>query len=238
VGWEIDMLLEVQNVKIGYGKRRVVNDASLHLEQGEIVALIGHNGAGKTTLLKGIFGFLSPTEGKIIYDGKDITGQRPLYKVKHGITFIPQDKYIYPGLSVKENLDLGGYTVNKKDKDARLNIIYEVFPKLKERQWQDASSLSGGERRMLGIGMALITMPRLLLLDEPSLGLSPLLVQNMMQILKNIQKDYGVTILLVEQNIREAMRIAQRVYVLKMGQIVHEESAETCIQRDNYWDLF
>ncbi|HXY74814.1 MAG TPA: ABC transporter ATP-binding protein [Dehalococcoidales bacterium] len=232
------MLLEVENVKIGYGKRRVVNGVSIHLNQGEIVALIGHNGAGKTTLLKGIFGFLNPTEGKIIYDGRDITGQRPLYKVKHGITFIPQDKYIYPGLSVKENIDLGGYTVDKKDKDSRLAIIYEVFPKLKERQWQDAASLSGGERRMLGISMALITMPRLLLLDEPSLGLSPLLVQNMMQILKRIQESYGVTILLVEQNIREAMRIAQRVYVLKMGQIVHEESAETLLQRDNYWDLF
>jgi len=232
------MFLEVDGLKVGYGKRPVVNGACLQLNKGEIVALIGHNGAGKTTCLKGIFGYLKPSAGKITFDGLDITGQKPFNKVRHGIVFIPQDKYIFPGLTVKENLDLGGYAVNKKEIPGRLEIIFDLFPILKERRWQDASSLSGGERRMLGVGMALITMPRLLLLDEPSIGLSPLVVQNLMAALQKIEKTFGTSILLVEQNIGQAVRIAQRVYVLKMGAIVHEESSETFLQRDNYWDLF
>ncbi|MBL7208969.1 MAG: ABC transporter ATP-binding protein [Dehalococcoidia bacterium] len=233
------MLMEVKDLEVGYGKRVVVDGVSMTIGEGEIVGLIGHNGAGKTTSLKGIFGLLKPYGGQIVYNGQVITGRRPLANVKDRITFIPQEHFIFPGLNVRENLDLGGYTVeNKEDMQSRLEMIYDLFPILKQRERQTATTLSGGERRMLGLGMALITGPRLLLLDEPSLGLAPLLVQSVMDTLRQIQQTLGTSILLVEQNVKQALQLAQRVYVMKMGRIILEESGESLLQRGEWWSLF
>jgi len=231
------MLLELKDFEVGYFKRVVVHGISMRVEKGEIVSIIGHNGAGKTTTLKGIMGLLRPLKGKIIYQEEDITGYSPLKNVKNGISFLPQERYIFPELSVRENLDLGAYTV-EDDLDSRLELIYQLFPILKERTAQRSSTLSGGERRMLGLGMILVTRPQLLLLDEPSLGLAPVLVMTLLESLKSIRESLRTSILLVEQNVRQAMEFAQRVYVMKMGQIILEESGEKLLRRGEWWDLF
>ena len=233
------MLLEVKNLKLGYGKREVVHGLSIALDSNEIVVLIGHNGAGKTTSLKGIFGLLKPLGGRIDYNGREITGRPPRANLKDGLAFIPQDRFIFPGLTVAENLQMGAYAIESKhDLQSKLDVIHELFPILRERSWQQAATLSGGERRMLGIGMALITRPRLLLLDEPSLGLSPLLVQTLMKTLKQIQESLGTSILLVEQNVQQALQVGQRVYIMKMGSVILEESGKKLLQRGQWWDLF
>jgi len=231
------MLLELKDLEVGYSKKIVVHGLSMGIDQGEIVALIGHNGAGKTTTLKCILGLLQPTRGKIIYKGGDITGYSPADKVRHGISFLPQERFIFPELSVRENLDIGAYTV-EDDAESTIERIYQLFPILNERARQRSSTLSGGERRMLGLGMILLTKPQLLLLDEPSLGLAPVLVKSFMEMLKNIREEFGTSILLVEQNVKQAMEIARRVYVMKMGRIILEENASTLLQRDEWWDLF
>jgi branched-chain amino acid transport system ATP-binding protein len=231
------MLFEVKDMDVGYAKRVVVHALSMTVDKGEIVGLIGHNGAGKTTTLKGIFGILKPSRGKIIYNGRDITGHTPIDNVKDGIAFLPQERFIFPELSVKENLDLGAYTV-EDDVESRLETIYRLFPVLKERAWQRSSTLSGGERRMLGLGMTLITMPQLLVLDEPSLGLAPVLVILLLKRLQQIRETLGTSVILVEQNVKHALEIAHRVYVMKMGRIILEETGENLLRRGEWWDLF
>jgi branched-chain amino acid transport system ATP-binding protein len=233
------MLLEVTDLEVGYGKRRVVNGVSMRIGEAETIALIGHNGAGKSTFLKTVFGILKPWKGQVTYSSQNITGRSPIINIKEGIAFIPQDKFLFPGFSVKENLDLGGYTVKDKGKMLRVyDTVYDLFPILKQRSGQMATTLSGGERRMLGLGMALVTEPKLLLLDEPSLGLAPLLVRSLMETLQHIQSTLGTSILLVEQNVKQALTIAERVYIMKMGRIVLEESGEKLLQRGEWWDLF
>jgi len=231
------MLLEVKDLDVGYAKRVVVHGLSMAVEEGEIVAVIGHNGAGKTTTLKGIFGLLQPFRGEILYNGRDITGRAPADNVKDGITFLPQERFIFPELNVRENLDLGAYTV-EDEVESRLETIYELFPVLKEREWQRSSTLSGGERRMLGLGMTLITRPRLLILDEPSLGLAPVLVKSLLETLRQIREVLGASVILVEQNVKQALEVAHRVYFVKMGRIILEESGENLLQRGEWWDLF
>jgi len=231
------MFMELNDFEVGYSKKVIVHGISMRIGEGEIVSIIGHNGAGKTTTLKGIMGILRPLRGKVVFKGQDITGHSPLENVKNGISFLPQDRFIFPELSVKENLDLGAYTV-EDDINSRLEIIYQLFPILKERSGQRSSTLSGGERRMLGLGMILITRPQLLLLDEPSLGLAPVLVTTLLESLRNIRDSFGTSILLVEQNVRQAMEFAQRVYVMKMGSIILEEKGEKLLQRGEWWDLF
>ena len=157
--------------------------------------------------------------------------------VKDRINYIPQERFIFPDLSVKDNLDMGAYTMEDGVEES-LEAIYRLFPILRERLWQRAGTLSGGEQRMLGIGMALITRPNLLLLDEPSVGLAPVLVQAVMSTLKQIKNDLGASILLVEQNVKQALQIANRVYVMKMGEIILEESAEKLLEKDQWWDLY
>jgi branched-chain amino acid transport system ATP-binding protein len=231
------MLLEVKDLVVGYAKRVVVHGLSMMVEEGEIVAIIGHNGAGKTTTLKGLFGLLKPFKGEILYNGLNITGRAPADNVKDGITFLPQERFIFPELNVRENLDLGAYTV-EDDLESRLEMIYQLFPVLKERAWQRSSTLSGGERRMLGLGMTLITRPRLLILDEPSLGLAPVLVKSLLETLRQIRQVLGASVILVEQNVKHALEVAQRVYVMKMGSIILTESGENLLQRGEWWDLF
>jgi branched-chain amino acid transport system ATP-binding protein len=231
------MLLEVKDLEVGYFKRVVVQGVSLAVDEREIVAIIGHNGAGKTTTLKGIFGFLKPVGGEILYRSDAITGRSPLANVRDGITYTPQERFTFPELSVMENLRLGGYTLHN-DLQARIEMVYETFPVLKERAWQRASTLSGGERRMLGLGMALITRPKLMLLDEPSLGLSPVMVQSLTEALRQIRDTFGTAIVLVEQNVKQALRLANRAYVMKVGRIILEEKAEKLLAQGQWWDLF
>jgi len=231
------MLLELKDLDVGYSKRVVVHELSMTVDDGEIVAIIGHNGAGKTTTLKGVFGILRPFKGKVFYGGRDITGRPPTVNVRDGISFLPQERFIFPELSVRENLDLGAYTV-EDDVESRLETIYQLFPALKDRTWQRASTLSGGERRMLGLGMTLITRPRLLILDEPSLGLAPVLVRSLLEALRQIREMLGTSVFLVEQNVKQAMEVAHRVYVMKMGRSILEESGENLLQRGEWWDLF
>ena len=231
------MLLKVEELQVGYAKRVVVHRASFHAETGEIVTIIGHNGAGKTTTLKGLFGHLKPAGGRVLYSGSDITGRSPMDNVRDGITYTPQDRYTFPDLSVRENMELGAYTAGS-EVASRIEQAYDVFPILKARAWQRARTLSGGERRMLGLAMALITRPRLMLLDEPSLGLSPVLVQALFTQLRSIRAEQHTTIIVVEQNVKQALGIADRAYVMKMGRIILEEDGASLLSRGQWWDLF
>ncbi len=232
------VLLEVNDLRAGYGKRIVIDGVSLGIDKGEIVSILGHNGAGKTTTLASVFGILPPLSGSVVFNGTVITQRSPRDNVKDGISFIPQERFTFPGLTVRENLELGAYTVRVADIPSRLKDIYGVFPILEERQGQNSSTLSGGERRMLGIGMALITNPQLLFLDEPSLGLSPHLVGVLMDTLLQIRQSLGTAILLVEQNIPQALRVSDRVYVMKTGHMILEETAAAFNNRENWADLF
>ena len=231
------MLLKMEDFEVGYSRKVIVHGISMGIGEREIVSIIGHNGAGKTTTLKGIMGILRLFKGKIVFNGQDITGNTPLKNVQNGISYLPQERFIFPELNVRENLDLGAYTVDG-DIESRLEIIYQLFPILKKRSGQRSSTLSGGERRMLGLGMILITRPKLLLLDEPSLGLAPVLVLTLLESLKSIRDSFATSILLVEQNVKQAMEVAKRVYVMKMGRIILEESGEKLLQQGEWWDLF
>lgn len=229
--------MEIEGLEAGYGNRVVVRGVTITIDEKEIVLLIGSNGAGKTTTIRTVFGFLKPSKGKVVYNGNPITARSPLANVKDRISYTPQERFIFPDLSVKDNLDMGAYTI-EDGVESSLETIYRLFPILKERLWQRAGTLSGGEQRMLGIGMALITRPNLLLLDEPSVGLAPVLVQAVMSTLEHIKNDLGTSILLVEQNVKQALRIADRVYVMKMGEILLEESGESLLEKGQWWDLY
>ncbi len=233
------MLLEVRNLKAGYGKKQVLFGISLHVQEGEIVALIGHNGAGKSTILKSVFGLLTPTGGEVIYRNQDVTLAPPAMKLEGGIYHIPQEHFLFNDLTVRENLEMGFFTM--KDQSAfapRLEAVHEIFPVLKNRQGQPAGTLSGGERRMLGIGMGLMRHPQLMMLDEPSSGLSPVIFQNVIKTIQEINKSRGTAILLVEQNVKVAFRISARAYVMKAGYMILEETGEKLLQRSGWWDLF
>lgn len=232
------MLLEVTNLDVGYGDKQVVYGASLKVDAGEFVALIGHNGAGKTTLLKTICGFLKTKVGAVVYKGDKITNRSPAVNVKKGLSFVHQEKSLFPNLSVIENLQLAAYAIGMTSGlDQRLEDVYRLFPILKERQKQPAETLSGGQQKQLAVGMAILVSPDLLMLDEPSLGLSPNLVKDLGGVLKEIQK-MGTAILLVEQNVKMAISLAQRIYVMRTGQIILEDTHENMSKRENLWDLF
>ena len=230
-------VLEASDLVAGYGRKQVLHGVSLRVEAGEIVALIGHNGAGKTTLLKTLFGLLPALGGEVRYGGRSITGRRAALNVRDGLSFVPQGHGIFTDLTVRENLELGGYSVGAADPD-RLAAIYDLFPILKERQDQRAGTLSGGQQQMLALGLALVLRPKLLLLDEPSLGLAPVLVQRVLESVQEINRRFGTAVLLVEQNVKQALRIAGRVYVMKVGQISLEDRAEALLERRDLWTLF
>ena len=230
-------ILEASDLVAGYGKKQVLHGVSLRVEAGEIVALIGHNGAGKTTLLKTLFGLLPARGGEVRYGSRLITGRRAALNVRDGLSFVPQGHGIFSDLTVRENLDLGGYSLGTADPD-RLAAIYDLFPILKERQDQRAGTLSGGQQQMLALGLALVLRPKLLLLDEPSLGLAPVLVQRVLESVQEINRRFGTAVLLVEQNVKQALRIASRVYVMKIGQISLEDQADALLERRDLWQLF
>jgi len=215
-------MLKLENVTSFYGDLQALWGISLHINEGELVALVGPNGAGKTTTLKTITGLMKPASGKITFQDQNLTNQSAHQIVTFGISQVPEGGRIFAGMTVLENLELGAFVPKaRKVKDESLLRVFEVFPRLEERQTQKAGTLSGGERQMLAIGRALMSKPKLLLLDEPSFGLAPILVQQMFEMILEINNQ-GVTVLLVEQNVRAALELAQRAYVIENGRIVGE----------------
>ena len=222
-------MLEVKDLEVYYGMIQAIKGISFEVNQGEVIALIGANGAGKTTTLHTITGLLSPKKGSVMFEGTDIT-KVPAHKiVSMGMAHVPEGRRVFAELSVYENLKMGAYTrKDKQEINNSLEMVYERFPRLKERTRQLAGTLSGGEQQMLAMGRALMANPRILLLDEPSMGLSPLLVSEIFDIIQEINKQ-GVTILLVEQNAKKALSIANRAYVLETGRIVKENDAQALL---------
>lgn len=214
-------LLEIDALSVGYGKSRVLYEVSMTVDKGELVALIGTNGAGKSTLLKCLSGVLKPWSGSIDFEDRRIDGLPPDQIVGRGIAHCPEGRRVFPELTVKDNLRIGAYRQRTGWED-HLQRIYELFPRLKERQGQLAGTLSGGEQQMLAIGRALMSRPRLLLLDEPSLGLAPVLVEQVMKIIAEISKKEDITIMLVEQNASFALSISDRACVLEGGRFVKQ----------------
>jgi len=220
-----ERLLVVEHLDASYGRVRALDDVSLHVDEGEIVALIGANGAGKTTLLRTISGLLRPARGTVRFGEADITRRTPAEIVGLGIGHAPEGRRVFARMSVLENLELGAYTRRSKSETAHdMEHVLEIFPRLRERLTQTAGTLSGGEQQMLAIGRALMSRPKLLMLDEPSLGLSPLLVQTIFAVIREVNAA-GTTVLLIEQNARQALRIASRGYVLEVGKVAFEDTA-------------
>jgi branched-chain amino acid transport system ATP-binding protein len=215
-------MLILENVFVNYGAIKALTGVSLHVDKGEVVTLIGANGAGKSTTLRTITGLLEPVEGRVVYEGEDISG-KPTHKlVARGISMSPEGRGVFANLTVRENLQMGAYLQkNKSQIAADMQRAFQLFPRLKEREMQNAGTLSGGEQQMLAMGRALMSRPRLLLLDEPSLGLAPLVVHTIFQAIEEIRSK-GTTILLVEQNAHAALKHSDRAYVLETGQIVME----------------
>ena len=216
-------LLELRDVAVAYGPIRALKNVSLNVEPGEIVTLIGANGAGKTTTLKTISGLLKPTAGEIVFDGDSIVGVPAHQLVRRGIGHAPEGRGMFPGMSVTENLEMGAY-LEKGSLTAQFERVFTLFPRLAERRKQAAGTLSGGEQQMVSIGRALMSAPKLLLLDEPSMGLAPRLVAQIFSIVTEINAQ-GTTILLVEQNAAQALRRARRAYILATGEVVREGEA-------------
>jgi branched-chain amino acid transport system ATP-binding protein len=219
-------MLKVENIHVNYGAIKALQDVSFQINEGEIVALIGANGAGKTTILNSISNIVPSVSGKILYKGKEITKTPPHDIVKLGISQVPEGRRVFAKMSVLENLEMGAYTRNDKAEIASdMEKIFQRFPRLLERKKQPAKTLSGGEQQMLAMGRALMCRPKLLLLDEPSMGLAPMLVEQIFQIIQEINKS-GTTILLVEQNANMALSIAHRAYVLETGEVVLQGDAK------------
>lgn len=222
-------MLELRDVEASYGRIRALRGISLAVEQGEIVTLIGANGAGKTTTLRAISGLLRPSSGRIVFDGMDCTSTPPDRIVRHGLSHSPEGRRVFARMTVRENLELGAFTRSSQAEIASdLERVFTIFPRLSERIDQKAGTLSGGEQQMLAIARALMSRPRLLLLDEPSLGLSPILVQTIFRVIKEINET-GTTILLIEQNARQALQVATRGYVLEVGTIAHADRADALL---------
>ena len=220
-----DVLLKVDAMDVHYGGIHAVKNISLEARSGQLTALIGANGAGKTTTLKAICGLLKPSRGNVIFAGQEITGSTPNINVQRGLVLCPEGRHIFPDLTVDENLDLGAYTRHDHAEiRADVRKMHDMFPILKERASQLAGTLSGGEQQMLAIARALMARPKLLMLDEPSLGLAPLLVSRIFSVLKDL-KSAQVTILLVEQNARQALEVADQAYVLETGRVVKTGAA-------------
>ena len=213
-------LLKITDLKLNYGPIAALKGIDLTVPEGQIVAILGANGAGKTSLLKTVSGLLKPSSGEIIYEGQNIAGKAAHKVAKQGIMQSPEGRFVLVGLTVEENLLVGGYNIKSKAELARnFERVYSLFPRLKERAKQQSSTLSGGEQQMLAMGRALMSHPKIILMDEPSMGLSPIFVEEVFKIIRDISAE-GVTVLLVEQNAKKALNIADRAYVLETGNIV------------------
>ncbi len=210
-------ILEIKNLNIRFGGIKAARDISLSVEEGEIVTLIGSNGSGKSTILKAIAGIYKPQSGEILHNGENIVGLKPNEIVSRGITLVPEGRKVFPNLTVLENLKIGAY-LRRDDLTDSIEYVYSLFPRLKERSWQSAGTLSGGEQQMLAVGRALMSRPKIMMMDEPSLGLAPLVVKEIFSIIKTVN-ERGVTILLIEQNANSALKVAHRGYVMETGSI-------------------
>lgn len=229
------VMLRLKNINTYYGKVHALKNVSLHLAEGEIVTLIGANGAGKTTILNTISGVTPPSGGDLLFCKNSLRGFAPDRIVQQGVSQVPEGRQVFKPMSVDENLDLGAYLrfrsgKAKKEIAQDKDMIFELFPRLKERQKQAAGTMSGGEQQMLAIGRALMARPRLLLLDEPSMGLAPLVVQEIFKVLRQLRDQQGVTILLVEQNAKAALKLADRGYVLETGKVILEGAADELLE--------
>lgn len=229
------MLLELEDVRVHYGKVEALKGISLHVEEGEIVTLIGSNGAGKTTTLKTISGLRPVTSGSVRFAGRSITGLPAHRIVELGLCQSPEGRGVFPGMTVMDNLEMGAYVRSRRSggtSRSDLDRVFALFPRLAERRNQSGGTLSGGEQQMLAIGRALMARPRMVLLDEPSMGLAPMLVMQIFDIVSEINKQ-GTTILLVEQNAAQALRLAQRAYVLETGRVVKADAAATLLDDES-----
>jgi branched-chain amino acid transport system ATP-binding protein len=230
--------LEICGLSCSYGRKHVVFDVDMRVDVGEVVALFGHNGAGKTTVIKNVLGAYQPTGGSIRYEGEDITGSSPRTNVRRGMALIPSERFVFPDLTVRDNLLLGAAGLDDEDRLKTLfETVYELFPILNERSKQLAGTMSGGQQRMVSLGLAMMSEPRMLMLDEPSLGLAPAIVEQIFAAVHDLAAG-GVSVLLLEQNVGQALRITDRSYVMRSGRIILEETTEQMLARDSYWDLF
>ena len=213
-----EIILKINDLKVNYGGIEAVKGISFDVPKGEIVTLIGANGAGKSSTLRSIAGLVKPRSGSIEFEGENITGKSPNYIVSKGITLVPEGRRIFPDLAVAENLRIGAY-LRKDDLSDDLKWVYELFPRLKERSWQAGGTLSGGEQQMLAVGRALMSRPKVIMMDEPSLGLAPLVVKGIFDIIKEINRQ-GVTVMLIEQNANMALKTANMGFVMETGRII------------------
>lgn len=223
----------------GYGKQDVLHGVSLDVHRGEVVSVLGHNGAGKTTLLRTLLGMIGKRGGTIRFFGDNIEDLDYVDRVRRGMTLTPAEAPIFRELTAMHNLDLGAFTVDDKEKRKKaLKGTIDRFPILSDKLQQVAGTMSGGEQRVLSLGMALVAQPRLMLLDEPSLGIAPVLVESIFQDIGALAANEGLTVLMVEQNVKAALKITDRAYFMRQGSIILEESGERALERDSWWDLF
>ena len=226
-------MLRIENVNVSYGSIHALHDISLTVNDGEVVSLIGANGAGKTTTLHTITGLKGATDGVIEYDGKDLRRMDPSHIIRIGMAHVPEGRHVFTQMSVQENLEMGSYIMNDKSQIKKnMDMVYEYFPRLLERKKQLAGTLSGGEQQILATGRALMSNPRIVLMDEPSMGLSPLLVKEIFHIIKTLHQN-GITVLLVEQNAKMALAVSDRAYVLETGRISMSGKASELLANDN-----
>jgi len=234
-----NVILRLGNVESSYGPVQALRGVSLAVQEGRIATVLGGNGAGKSTILKTISGIIDPNKGQITYAGSEIAGWTPDRIVRAGISHVPEGREVFPLLSVEDNLKMGAYTRSDRDGVARdMETVYRYFPILKERARQDAGLLSGGQQQMLAIARALLSAPKVMLLDEPSLGLSPLLTKEIFEIIVRINRERGTTILLVEQNAQMALKTADFGYVLEVGRIVMEDTCANLVQKEDIKEFY
>jgi ABC-type branched-subunit amino acid transport system ATPase component len=230
------IILEADKITAGYGEDDILHQVHIEVNSGQIVSVIGPNGAGKSTLLKTIFGILNPRKGKVTFKGEDITGLKPDRIARKGISYVPQVENIFPSMTINENLEMGAF-IRNDDYTQRLDEVYELFPILKERQKQKAGQLSGGQRQMVAMGRALMVDPNLLLLDEPSAGLAPILVADIFEKIVEVNST-GVAMIIVEQNAKIALRMADHGYVLAMGKNVLDDAGEALLNNEEVGRLY
>lgn len=234
------MILEIKDVVAGYlPDVDVLQGINIHVDQGELVCMIGPNGAGKSTVLRTISGLLKPSQGEIFFDGRNIAGLRPDLVLRQGIAHVPQGHSSFPEMTVQENLLMGAYVLNNRsERDRRMGVVYDMFPFLKERRNEKAGNFSGGQQKILEVGRALMLEPRMILLDEPSLGLAPITAKQVFETIKSLKDEMGMTVLMVEQNAKSGLAIADRAYVLELGKERLEGPAQTLLSDTRVAELY